>query len=163
MDLYEHAYPIKDPNDTTLIVKKIVTPTNDVCIYTVNKDNKLQGLYRVYIKNTLVKEFEYKNNLLDGVCREWSAYTKCLKKVATYRGGLLHGNYAEYITINQIENGEKETYLIATTNCNYKNNVIHGESRHYDPHTGTIKSRYYIDGMLYVPPRATLAAGVKVK
>lgn len=153
IDEYEHEYPIKDADDFTLKVQRIMTPSNECHVYTVNSQNKLHGLYRVYAHKTIIKEYEYKNGLLDGSCIEWTHYTGYIRNVINYKDGLLHGNYTEYITMDQIEDGEKVTYLVATTNCTYYNNVIHGPCYRYDIETGQIKTRYYINGLLYVPPK----------
>ena len=151
IDEYETQYPIKDHDDYTLKVQRTMTPSHDFHIYTVNLDNQLHGLYRVYAHGSILKEYEYKNGKLHGRCMEWSPYTGYVRKVTNYKDGFMHGNYVEYITIEQLEDGEKVTYLVATTNCTYYNNVIQGPSYRYDIETGQIKTRYYIDGLLCVP------------
>ena len=153
IDEYEHDFPIIDATNNTLKVQRTITPSGEYHIYTVNTNNQLHGLYRVYTQGTIVKEYEYKNGLLDGSCIEWSSYTRYIKKLITYKKGLMHGNYAEYIAVDKIEDNEKVTYLLATTNCTYYNNLIQGPCYKYDVHTGQIKTRHYINSMLCVSPR----------
>jgi antitoxin component YwqK of YwqJK toxin-antitoxin module len=159
---HDNKYPIKDPFDNSLIIKKATSPNNQTVIYTVNKDNQIHGLYRVYSNGILIKECEYKNGILDGVCKEWSEYTYYLKKLTTYKNGVLHGNCADYITIQQSEDGEIVTYLVASINCNYKNSVLHGLYRKYNPHTGEITARYYINGMLCTHPSLEKEKNIRI-
>jgi len=153
VEQYETKYPIKDATDNTLKVQRTMTPSHECHVYTVNLDNKLDGLYRIYAHGSIIKESEFKNGKLHGKCVEWTPYIGYVRKIINYKDGFMHGNYVEYITMDQIEDDKKVTYLVATTNCTYYDNVIQGPCYRYDIETGQIKTRYYIDGLLCVPKK----------
>jgi antitoxin component YwqK of YwqJK toxin-antitoxin module len=125
-------------------------------------DDKLEGQYIEFYKNDIYREYNYNNNKLNGIFKNFD-YHKKICIISNYKNDkkegietILHfdGKITDIVlgicnfTNNKL-NGMKYSYHIngkLKSKCNYINNLSEGEYSEYDEFSNLIRTIKYING-----------------
>jgi len=100
------------------------------------ENNKLNGPMRVWDENGRpVREWYYKDDMLDGACREYHETTGALKAIHEYRDEVPHGRVASYFKAGTLE-----------FEGHYRNGVAMGPFRFWEENGSLSKVDYRLEG-----------------